>query len=264
MSRQGCSSCLPAWRRSGTASLLCLAISLPGLAAASSVSPLEIMVEDAASPWSNADGSGYANDVVKAAFNAAGVIVKLDVVPYARCKAMAVAGKVAGCFSMSWEPTLQGLIVFADQPIFTAHARFYHNTARPLAVTRQEDIASGTVIGIVNGYEYPQSLDALRKKGVLFDASDSETILLKKLANGRLDLAILMLDGLKTDVALMTEAGVNNVSFAFPSGEMASFVGFSAHHPSGDYARSKFNEGYAQIERNGTLNSIKSNWHLKF
>ncbi|MDQ3234511.1 MAG: hypothetical protein M3Q07_22130 [Pseudobdellovibrionaceae bacterium] len=41
----------------------------PGLAHVKSpepvVKPLEIMVEDAAPPWSGADGKGYANDVVK-------------------------------------------------------------------------------------------------------------------------------------------------------------------------------------------------------
>jgi hypothetical protein len=34
--------------------------------------PLTVMVEDAAGPWSNPDGSGMANDLVKAAYAAAG------------------------------------------------------------------------------------------------------------------------------------------------------------------------------------------------
>ena len=62
---------------------------------------LKIMAEDAAEPFSRADGTGYANDVVKAAFHAVGVEIAFDVVPYARCKKDAEDGKIAACFSMS-------------------------------------------------------------------------------------------------------------------------------------------------------------------
>src|SRR6185369_12478061 len=48
--------------------------------------PLPIAVEDDAGPWSQHDGTGFANDVVRAAFKATGVEVELLVVPYARCK----------------------------------------------------------------------------------------------------------------------------------------------------------------------------------
>ncbi|WP_423049241.1 hypothetical protein [Undibacterium sp. SXout7W] len=47
---------------------------------------IEIMVEDAADPFSKADGTGYANDQVVAAFSAVGVDIKFNVVPYVRCK----------------------------------------------------------------------------------------------------------------------------------------------------------------------------------
>ena len=35
--------------------------------------PLEVAVEDAADVWSRADGTGYANDIVRAAFRAGGI-----------------------------------------------------------------------------------------------------------------------------------------------------------------------------------------------
>src|SRR5882672_3584311 len=60
---------------------------------------LIIAVEDDAAPWSLADGTGYANDVVVAAFRAVGVDVQLRVMPYARCKRMAISGDVVACLS---------------------------------------------------------------------------------------------------------------------------------------------------------------------
>src|SRR4051812_32252616 len=74
---------------------------------------LDIMVEDAAAPWSRPDGRGYSNDIVRAAFRAALVDVRLIVVPYARCKRMVSTGRVAACFNMSWDSRLSGQVVFA-------------------------------------------------------------------------------------------------------------------------------------------------------
>jgi hypothetical protein len=47
--------------------LLAACLLLPGVSALAAA-PLRILAEDAASPWSNRDGSGYANDLVRAAF----------------------------------------------------------------------------------------------------------------------------------------------------------------------------------------------------
>ena len=70
--------------------------------------PLEIHVENAADPFSRPDGTGYANDVVRAAFESVGVRVKFTVVPYARCKYKVLSGAAAVCVSMSWDPSFEG------------------------------------------------------------------------------------------------------------------------------------------------------------
>lgn len=53
-----------------------------------------IGAEDDAAPWSYADGTGYVNDVVRAAFQRSGRQVQYKVMPYARCKAMVLSGKL--------------------------------------------------------------------------------------------------------------------------------------------------------------------------
>src|SRR5258706_1006278 len=74
---------------------------------------LQIMAEDAAEPFSRADGTGYANEIVKTAFHAAGVEIRFDVVPYARCKKDVDDGKVLACFSMSWDRGVEDTGVFS-------------------------------------------------------------------------------------------------------------------------------------------------------
>src|SRR6185369_408698 len=86
-----------------------------------------IAVEDDAAPWSRADGSGYANDLVISAFKAVGIDVELKVVPYARCKRMAINAEAAGCFSTSPASSLEGSIDLAAKPLFTVTSGYFYN-----------------------------------------------------------------------------------------------------------------------------------------
>ena len=78
--------------------ILCIMLLLATFGYASA-DTLTVAVEDEAAPWSQKDGSGFANDVVKAAFKASKVDILLQVVPYSRCKHMVVQGEVAACLA---------------------------------------------------------------------------------------------------------------------------------------------------------------------
>src|SRR5215469_11804685 len=132
---------------------------------------LTIMAEDAAAPFSQADGTGYANDVVKAAFRAAGVDVALDVVPYARCKHDVADGKVPGCFSMSWYKGVDDVVVFSQEPIFEVYADVFVARKSAARFGRMTDFGRGTTIGIVNEYEYPDEILGLQRNGAALQAS---------------------------------------------------------------------------------------------
>lgn len=234
-----------------------LGLSLTGSA---SSTPLDVMVEDAAAPQSQADGTGYANDIVKAAFSAAGVEVNLLVVPYSRCKSSVMAGKVAACFSMSWDPQFSGNIEFADKPLFAVYPRFYRKATPGSEIQSQYAIPKGAVVGLVNGYEYPASFQNLPAQGVIFEYANSEALNLRKLSAGRIDFAVLMLTDIKIDTALMQESGVPDAVYAFEGDAIGSYIGFSKHHPQGETARAAFNRGHAAIIGNGTLEKITAQW----
>ena len=79
---------------------------------------LRFFVENDAAPWSKADGTGYANDLVKAIYDAVDVNVDFEVVPYARCKKYAETGEAVGCFSVARIPEVENIIAFSEIPLF--------------------------------------------------------------------------------------------------------------------------------------------------
>lgn len=240
--------------------ITCIMLLSAGLVPAHA-SPLVVAVEDAAGPWSNRDGTGYANDVVREAFQAVGVKVKFKVVPYARCKHLVVGGDVAACFSMSPEPGLEAFVILSDAPLFIVNFDYFHNQKKPLKVKREDDIPAGTVVGIVSDYEYPESAVKLRKQGVIFEVARDEDTNLRKLALGRIDAAIINHNDIKPVEEMIEKAGAKDVvKFLLRSGTMGSYIGFSKRSPDGEPARKKFNQGFQIIRSNGTLKRIKSRW----
>jgi ABC-type amino acid transport substrate-binding protein len=220
---------------------------------------LTIMAEDAAPPFSHADGTGFANDLVRAAFRAAGVDVALDVVPYARCKKDAADGKVPACFGMSWYQGVERSVIFSDQPIFRVHADVF--LARDAGISRVEDLARGTVVGIVNEYEYPDAVYNLRRNGVVLQAGNDDLVNLKLLARGRIGAAIVMTNDLVPHLQKAIQAGVEpQVVYAFRLGFEDAYVGFSRKHPQGETARRSFNAGYKRIMADGTVDLLRRKW----
>jgi polar amino acid transport system substrate-binding protein len=241
-----------------------LAVLLAALPAPSLAADLKIMAEDAAEPFSRADGTGYANDIVKAAFHAAGVEIQFDVVPYARCKKSLEDGKTPACFSMSWQKEFEGIIAFSDAPIFEVHADVFQNKGAPLKVGRAQDLGKGAIVGIVNEYEYPESIYRMQNSGVVLESDINEQAILKMLARDRLAAAVVMTSDFERQSQRALDAGVDAaVSYAFRSGTMQSYVGFSLKHPQGEFARQKFNEGYKLILTNGTKDRIRTQWMAK-
>ncbi len=234
--------------------LPCLALAAPAR--------LHIAVEDAADPFSRPDGSGYANDIVRAAFAAVGVQIVFDVVPYVRCKNDVLSGSSASCMSMSWDPAFEGRIKFADAPLFTVTPIYFENSARPLKVSSEAQLGAGVTIGTVRGYEYPQAAMRVRARGAVFDESRSEQINLKKLAAGRLDAALVMANPITGANHWIEQAQVGQqVREAFRSAQSTpGYLGFSVRHPDGLASLAKYNAGFKIISANGTVDKIKSKW----
>jgi polar amino acid transport system substrate-binding protein len=222
---------------------------------------LDIDVEDAAEPWSRADGTGFANDVVRKAFAAAGVEIHFQVMPYARCKANVLSGTAVACLSMSWENELKDKVVFASEPLFRCFSDFYVSRSRQAAAPNSHSIPAGASVGLVTGYEYPPVVEELKAKGVHVEEAGTEEANIRKLALGRIDYAVLNHNSVKTaDQMIGAADAAGKVKLAFSGGELGSFIGFSLAHPRGQWARKKFDEGFRKIKTNGALAELEKRW----
>ncbi|PNB74694.1 hypothetical protein C1X64_08745 [Pseudomonas sp. GW456-E7] len=224
---------------------------------------LTIMVEDAAAPWSNSDGTGYANDVVLAAFKEMAVEARLKVVPYSRCKYMVLSGQVAACFNMSWQPEFQGKIKLATRPIFKVSNDVFESIKAPLPKPPDGQciLPPGTVVGITRDYEYSAQVIALQTSGVVFENSLSDLTSLQKLAARRFQAAVIMSNDLEVRNRKAQQSGTEDtVRFAFNCGLVNSTIGFSLSHPDGLRALEMYDEGYRRIEANGVLERLHRRW----
>jgi hypothetical protein len=243
--------------------LLGIALGRPHRLPAQAPAPtIEIAVEDAADLWSRPDGTGFANEVVRAAYRAVGAEVSFRVVPYARCKRMVIEGAVVACFSMSRDPGLKRSVIFPSMPIFTCYADLVENLAHPLHAARLKELPRGTVVGTVIGYEYPDAVQQAVKSGaIVLDEAPSEDMLLRKLAAGRLPLAIVNVNESKSLVYLSALAHVATAPVTVDRvGTLQSYLGFSARHPGAKAAMDKYENGMRRITADGTLAAITRRW----
>ncbi len=241
----------------GVAALL-VALPVPAAAAAE---PLVLGAEDAAGPWGGPDGKGCGNEIVAAAYKAAGVPVELRTLPYARAKAMTISGDLVGCFAVSPDASVTGAMLLSQRPLYRTIVTVFQNLARPLAIAPGPRLPLGAYVGVVRGYEYPPEIDAMLAQGLNLDPGPSETVNLEKLAAGRLDAAVVNLDRLKNEDFLLQEAGVaGKVGSVFAVSGSGSFVGFSVRNPRGRYAKQAFDKGYDMITASGEYERILQRW----
>ena len=241
-----------------------LSLIAPGfIAAAETHETLTIMVEDAAAPWSKSDGTGYANDVVVAAFKEMAIEVQLKVVPYARCKYLVLNDKAVACFNMSWVPDFEGKIKLASLPIYANNNDIYENINAPLPKPPDGKctLPPGTVVGVSRGYEYTPQAMALQSAGVMFENNDSDLLNLKKLAARRLPAALILTNDVEAKNQKAKQSGTEDaVQFAFNCGVATATIGFSLTHPDGLRALKMYDEGYRRIVANGVLMQIHTRW----
>ena len=222
---------------------------------------IDIGVEDAAAPWSQADGTGYANDLVRAAFDAIDVDVRLHVLPYARCKQHVLTGELVACVSMSPAPELHGAVRFSARPLFVFACEFYESLAHPLP-PRIDDFPVGTRVGTVLGYEYPpEMMAALHRRGAVLEPAATEEINLRKLAAGRIAAAVVNRDDVKSAEWVVARAGLaGRVRPVFAIGAMPAYVGFSLTHPGGAALAERFDAGFDRVVASGERDRIQRRW----
>jgi polar amino acid transport system substrate-binding protein len=248
--------------RSGVA-LTLLTLGLAGsLAAAQTVT---IGAEDDAAPWSYPDGTGYVNDLVRSAFEEAGWTVQQRVLPYARCKALAAKGELAGCFAVSRLPALDASFLYPDQPVFNARNLLVARNDSPLKGCDPSGWGLSARVGFVRGYEYVAGAEALiEHPKVRAETTNSELSNLRKVQAAHIDAAVINVDEVKQIGYVARLAGVeHDFRTVCDFGSMPAYIAFSRAHPQGPAALAAFNAGYAALRQRGVVDALQLTWRVR-
>ena len=203
-------------------------------------------------PYANQDGTGMSNEIVAAAFKAAGIEVRFQVAPYNRLLKDVREGRLLGAFNVPREKSVEGIYIFGKTPIFTARSAYYQNRDRPLSATCKEELVNGEKVGVVFQYGYGEFFsknDRIQKIEV-----KSDLLNLRKLAKGRLDATILYH---KTAQKLIKENGLTKkIEKAFDSERADLYVAFSKGFPKAQHYADELDKGLRIIRADGAHDKI--------
>lgn len=240
-----------------------------GLTQPAPAQTITIAAEDSFAPWSLPDGRGAANEIVREAFRRQGIAVDLAVVPYARCRRAVITGDMVGCLSMGANADTRRDVLLPAVSLAQIRAALVTAGGGRSAVAVEGCDPAGWPgrprIGVVNGYEYPAEWDQLAATGrAELVTVQSDSAGLRMLGAGRLDGMVLLFDQLRTPDGLMQAAGQTfSLLQACPLGGLVTYLGFSARHPQAPALLRQFEDGYAALQADGTLDAILTRWRSR-
>jgi polar amino acid transport system substrate-binding protein len=234
--------------------LLCSASTLAG-------ERIRIGAEDDWSPYSSAVKGkpvGFAVDVVRAAWAAAGIDVELVPLPYARCMKDVDRGLLAGCFDTLRDPILESKYRWHQKPLFKSRIGIYglvgDGQSRP--DVKLTDLY-GKRIGVTHGYEYGEAFDG--DKTMLREMAPSDLSSLRKLVAGRVDYA-LFYDRVADSLAKTYPELGKSFMLQGVLVEPNLFLAFSRTYPDIERIVSQFDQGLAKVRSSGEYARIEARW----
>jgi len=220
---------------------------------------IEIAAEDDWIPYAKEDGTGLANEIIRAAFKSVDIKVEYKMFPYARTLLYIEQGKYVAGFNVPLDEQSNKKYILGDKALYDAVSAYYCNRAQPLSAKNRDELKNGEKIGVVRGYGYGDHYLKLIKKGLIKeDVTTSETSNLRKLALGRIDSTIIY-D--KTAYILIKQLNLESkIKFAFINEKTPIYLAFSKVHPKGQYYADKFDEGMAKIQADGVYQKILNSY----
>jgi polar amino acid transport system substrate-binding protein len=154
--------------------------------------PIRIAAEDNWPPFSDSQGQGLSEQLVKAAFATQGYQITTVVVPYARALHFTSQGTTDACWNVTRQHNTEQEFTLHKIPLFTADSSFYYyRTLQPYDSAAQ--IPNGTVVGVILGYEYGDVYEQHKHRFQLVQVS-THSQLIGLLNSGKLDMAIFFDD----------------------------------------------------------------------
>lgn len=138
----------------------------------------------------NGKKTGLLVDIVQEAFQRAGLVVDIQIMPWARCLADVRAGKVDGIFSVYQTRERKEFLTYTDEVLITQVQAFF--VRKDSAITFDGDLGklAGLRIGVINQTSYGPRLDAALEAGLFktVDVGNSASASISKLLADRVDV----------------------------------------------------------------------------
>ncbi|WP_374353303.1 substrate-binding periplasmic protein [Chitinimonas sp.] len=205
----------------------------------------------------NGQAKGFAPDLISEAFKAAGVDVKFESVPYARCMEETKTGKLLGCFDAARNSQLEPNYLWHNKPMFSARINIYALANSTESGLKPKDL-EGKDVAVTNDYEYGDDFDSNTK--IKRSVSNQDEQGFRKLLAGRVKymvayekVANAVFEKNKADFAGKFKA-------VGMTAEPGLFIAFSKTFPNSQQYVNKFNTGLEAIQKNGKYKEVEAKW----
>ncbi|WP_295751980.1 ABC transporter substrate-binding protein [Undibacterium sp.] len=201
--------------------------------------------------------SGFAVDVIQAAYAKVGITVEFTSAPYSRCLMLTKTGSALGCFNSTNDTSLGPEFLFHEVPLFRAMIGIYASAKNSKKPLKEIDLR-GHRIGVTHQYTYGDQIET--DKAIIREVAPSDLSNLRKLVIGRSDYSLIY-----TRVASYLEASypAEFKGKIFQVGTVLDdklFVSFSKIRPeSAHYAR-LLDQGLLAIRADGTYKKLELKW----
>lgn len=207
----------------------------------------------------SAEVQGITIDVVRAAFEAVGITVRYDVMPYARCMALTRTSTLLGCFNTLRHPGIENDYLWHDPPMFKVQYKIYARADSTEQNIRPKDL-EGRRVAVTHAYEYGAEFDTNDRIVRVFSPRDESNF--RMVLRGRADYTVALDINTRMLVKRRPDlAGKFRIVGAVA--ESGVYMVFSRHHPDSKRLMARFEEGLKIIIRSSKVQAIEDAWYSK-
>lgn len=200
---------------------------------------------------------GFAVDLARAAWAAAGVEVELVPLPYARCMKEVDNGTLAGCFNTLRDARTEDRYRWHRRPLFKARIAIYGRSDAASTGRVDREGLRGFRVGVTNGYDYGAAFDndvRMRR-----DVAPSDLISLRKLVAGRVDYA-LVFDRVAQQIARVHPDLGQRFTQRGVLVEPLLYISFTQLQPGLEALIARFDAGLDKVHQSGEYARIEARW----
>ncbi|MGI2168710.1 substrate-binding periplasmic protein [Shewanella sp. MF05960] len=211
---------------------------------------ITLAAEDGWPPFADEFGSGISHNLIQQAFKQVNVEVSTIVVPYTRGLIMTERGTVDGVFNVTKEQSTQERFVFGNEPLFTVNASFFFAKTQTVIAKDKWQLPLGSVIGIIDGYEYgDELLQLINQRQLKIVKVNSQRQLINLLLVNRIDGAIMY--DMVADVYIEQMGVKQDIVAQFMNHTSEIFVAFSKQNPQATELSLLLDKGLQQLKQQG-------------